>query len=119
MTTKREMESMYYGTGSVETEKASRYLQQLCKHFGHKIPAEFDEWSGRLTFEPGLCLLRATEGRLDVYCVAREDEKLEILRKVMGDHFERFAWKDSLTFTWTEGLAGDAPESVRAAVVEE
>lgn len=109
---------MHYGTGSVETEKASRYLQQLCKHFGHKIPVEFDEGSGRLEFEPGLCLMRAPQGRLDIYCAARDADGLEVLRKVVGDHFERFAWKDSLTVAWVDGLAEDAPESVRAALAE-
>ncbi len=32
---------MTQSTANIQTEYASRYLQQLCKHFAHKTPAEF------------------------------------------------------------------------------
>jgi uncharacterized protein len=42
---------------SVATPHASRYLQQLCKHFAHKRPASFDARRGRIAFAIGLCEL--------------------------------------------------------------
>jgi hypothetical protein len=41
----------------IATPRAGGYLQQLCKHFGHRIPVTFDERSGHLTFSSGECRL--------------------------------------------------------------
>jgi hypothetical protein len=32
----------------VATPRAERYLQQLCKHFGHKVAVTFDPRSGKV-----------------------------------------------------------------------
>ena len=42
---------MTRSTTRIETEYASRYLQQLCKHFAHKIPVAFSKTDGRIAFE--------------------------------------------------------------------
>lgn len=34
-------------TGTFMTPNASKYLQQLCKHFAHKVAVVFDETEGR------------------------------------------------------------------------
>ena len=44
----------------IATPLASRYLQQLCKHFAHKLPVEFDPQRGRIEFSIGLCRLEAS-----------------------------------------------------------
>ena len=36
---------------TIWTAKASGYLQQLCKHFGHKIKVEFTPETGSLKFD--------------------------------------------------------------------
>lgn len=36
------MTSDLHSTGHVATSHAHRYMTQLCKHFGHKIPAAVD-----------------------------------------------------------------------------
>lgn len=36
----------------VVTEHASRYLQQLCKHWAHKFPVEFDLNHGTIDLSP-------------------------------------------------------------------
>ena len=33
-------ETLTYQTGTFTTDHASKYLQQLCKHFAHKIEVE-------------------------------------------------------------------------------
>ena len=39
----------------IPTASASRYLQQLCKHFAHKLPVTFDPAEGRIGFyDPAL-----------------------------------------------------------------
>ena len=34
-------------SGTFQTPNASKYLQQLCKHFEHKVAVVFDESEGR------------------------------------------------------------------------
>ena len=44
-------------TGRWGTPKASQYLQQLCKHIGHKVEARFDERAGTIAFPARPCSL--------------------------------------------------------------
>jgi len=81
----------------VETPKASRYLQQLCKHFGHKVPVEFDTRQGSITLPFGTCALLAGEGSLTMTVSGDDTEKLE---QVFGSHLERFAFRESLNVAW-------------------
>ena len=48
-------EKMFVVEARVETEHASKYIAQLCKHFRHKVPAEYDEISGEVDFQTGRC----------------------------------------------------------------
>jgi hypothetical protein len=45
----------------IETEHASLYLQQLCKHFAHKLSVEFTPSQGRIPFTAGACVLAADD----------------------------------------------------------
>ena len=76
------------------TPKASQYLQQLCKHFGHKVPATFNETHGEVELPLGRCVLDAADGVLTMACIAKEPEGEVRLVKVVAVHLERFAWKD-------------------------
>jgi hypothetical protein len=84
----------------VHTEMASRYLQQLCKHFGHKIPAEFTPEEGTIRFPFGTCALKATGDVLALDVSAATAEDLERMRGVIGSHLERFAFRDTPTISW-------------------
>ena len=81
----------------VQTEKASGYLQQLCKHFGHKVPVDFDAERGSITLPFGTCALEAREGELVMTVEGEDAGKLE---QVIGSHLERFAFRESLNVTW-------------------
>lgn len=90
-------------TATISTAKASGYLQQLCKHFGHKVPAEFTPEAGTITFEMGTAALAATDDTLTMTVTAATAEGLERLEQVMGGHLERFAFRDALTVSWVRG----------------
>lgn len=81
----------------VQTPKASKYLQQLCKHFGHKVPVEFDELNGSITLPFGTCVLQAQDEELVLTLEGVDIGKLE---QVIGSHLERFAFRESLNLTW-------------------
>jgi len=86
---------------TVATEKPVPYMRQLCKHFGHKIDAAFDETSGFINFDAGRCDLRAGDGELYLTVTAETEEKRERLRNVVGSHLERFGKRDELSVTWS------------------
>lgn len=84
----------------IPTEHASKYLQQLCKHFGHRIPATFDAANGHLTFEMGTTALRAEPGLLVLRNEAPETAGLARLEEVVASHLVRFAFREELKIEW-------------------
>ena len=100
-------------SAQVPTTHASRYLQQLCKHWSHNLAVEFDETKGTVTFPrnargadwPGDATLEmqagtdALECRLD----ASAPGQLEALKGAVARHLDRFAFREApLTFNWRD-----------------
>ena len=95
----------------VPTAHASRYLQQLCKHWRHNLPVEFDESSGTVSFPrnargadwPGDATLRleAQADGLDCRLEASAEGQLEALKGALARHLDRFAFREApLAFDW-------------------
>ena len=85
---------------TVTTEHASKYLQQLCKHFAHKVSASYNAQKGEVTFPFGSCQMEAEGDVLTIHCQAQSDEELLQTKAVIESHLERFAWKEELKLTW-------------------
>jgi hypothetical protein len=84
----------------VKTEHASRYLQQLCKHWSHKMTTEFDPEKGRVEFPSGARLdLKADAAELHL-SLSADDESLDRMETVVADHLKRFAFREELEFVW-------------------
>jgi hypothetical protein len=87
--------------GSAETASASRYLQQLCKHWSHKFAVEFDPAHGRIEFDPETaCELDAGPARLSVRLEAADPERAERIKQVIADHLKRFAFREDFVLAW-------------------
>ncbi|HEY2260007.1 MAG TPA: DUF2218 domain-containing protein [Solirubrobacteraceae bacterium] len=84
----------------VATEKPVPYMRQLCKHFGHKTDASFDDDSGYIQFDFGRCELSALTGRLELVVSAGDQESHERMERVIGSHLERFGRGDALHVDW-------------------
>jgi hypothetical protein len=85
----------------VATQKPVPYMRQLCKHFGHKVDASFDDDSGYIQFEFGRCDLRAGHSELHLTVSAADAESHERMRNVIASHLERFGKRDELSVTWS------------------
>ncbi|MGH2914414.1 MAG: DUF2218 domain-containing protein [Solirubrobacteraceae bacterium] len=94
------MTSTLTSHAEVATGRPVPYMRQLCKHFGHKLAAEFGPDSGYIEFDAGRCDLLAAEGELRLVVSAEEAEDLKRLREVVGSHLERFGRRDELSVTW-------------------
>lgn len=89
-------------TGTFMTPNASKYLQQLCKHFAHKVAVVFDETEGRAALPPGPALLSASDAALLVEISAQTEEQLAKARFIVDDHLKRFAFREGCEgMTWS------------------
>jgi hypothetical protein len=98
-------------TANVPTSSASRYLQQLCKHWSHNLAVTFDADEGRIVFPKdarglnfpgdGAVILKAHETALEVRVDASAPEQLEGLKGAVARHLDRFAFREApLAFDW-------------------
>jgi uncharacterized protein len=84
----------------VATSHASRYLQQLCKHFAHKRPVTFDPQAGQISFSSGECRLAADEGALKLSLTSPDADQLAQLQDVVARHLVRFAFREEMQIGW-------------------
>ncbi len=96
---------MSVSVARVPTGSASRYLQQLAKHWSHKMEVSFTAEEGRIAFPGGSVLeMKADSDTLDVVLTIPDGDDVERMRDVVSSHFDRFAFREApLTFDWREG----------------
>ena len=92
-----------HASARIPTAHASKYLQQLCKHFQHKLPATFDETAGAISFSAGETKLAADPQTLTISLQSPDAEALERLKDVVARHLVRFAFREELAVEWREG----------------
>lgn len=88
-------------TAVVPTENGWKYLQQLCKHWSHKLDVELGEKSGIVRFSEAVATMSADDKVLTVAIEADSDEVLERMKGVVSSHLDRFAFRETpLPFEW-------------------
>jgi hypothetical protein len=93
---------MTISTASVPTASASRYLQQLCKHWSHKFAVTYDAHQGTIPLPMGTATLTAHESTLEVQVDVADSANLERMQKVVAEHLDRFAFREApLPFNWS------------------
>ena len=85
----------------IPTTGASRYLQQLCKHWGHKFTVDFTPEAGRIAFPMGPIAMEASDTALTVTLYPEPDADGARFQQVVADHLNRFAHREGeLVFNW-------------------
>jgi uncharacterized protein len=80
---------------TITTASASRYLQQLCKHWSHKFSVEFTPEQGVIPFDATrVCRLDASPEELSLRIEAADDATVERMQGVVIDHLKRFAFRE-------------------------
>jgi hypothetical protein len=89
-------------TATVPTASANRYLQQLAKHWSHKMAVEFTPDTASIAFPNGSHLaMRASDAALDVTVTVPADGDLDRMCRVVAEHLDRFAFREApLSFDW-------------------
>ena len=90
-------------TARVPTGNGSRYLQQLCKHWGHKLDVRLDGDTGVVCFPEAVATMAAGPEALAVTVEADDEATLERMKGVVAGHLDRFAFREApLRFEWSE-----------------
>ncbi len=88
-------------TATVPTTNGSKYMQQLCKHWSHKLEVEFDTENARVTFPEAVATMAAAPEALTVTIEAADAEQVERMKGVVSSHLDRFAFREApLPFDW-------------------
>ena len=103
--------ALHAATALVPTTNASRYLQQLCKHWAHNLEVEFTPEHGRVVFPKdargaayaadGVVTFDARPDALQVRVDASSAEQLSGPKGAVERHLDRFAFREApLAFDW-------------------
>lgn len=93
---------MTQSTTTIATSNGSRYLQQLCKHWGHRAEATFDAHQGVVDFGGGeRVTLAASPDSLTITIEEPDPAKLEGFEQAVVDHIQRFGFRETLVFAWS------------------
>ncbi|WP_375397913.1 DUF2218 domain-containing protein [uncultured Sphingomonas sp.] len=98
-------------TARVPTANASKYLQQLCKHWQHNLTVDFTPDHGTVVFpknargadwpDDALVTFEAEAETLEVRIDASIEPQLEGLKGAVASHLDRFAFREApLAFDW-------------------
>lgn len=91
---------MATSAANVATPHASKYLQQLCKHWRHKFEVDFTPERGRIDFGGPVCTLIAAPEGLDIQITAPPEE-MDRWERVVANHIDRFAFREgALEYDW-------------------
>lgn len=94
---------MHVSKAVVGTEHASRYLQQLCKHWSHKFSVDFDPQRGRVPFSDAAeVTFTADDAGLTMILSVADPSQQTRMQGVVADHLKRFAFREELDIAWTD-----------------
>ena len=95
---------MTIATARVPTASGAKYLQQLCKHWGHKFDVDLSDRRGIVRFPNAVATMEADADALFVTIEAQEKETIERMKGVVASHLDRFAFREApLAFNWSLG----------------
>jgi len=101
-----EAEAASTATGFAACEKPERYIQQLVKHWSHKMATSYDEGDGMGVFpfsELENAVMTARQGGIAITLTTGDRARNEELRSVIERHIDRFAFREApLTYEWKE-----------------
>jgi uncharacterized protein len=87
---------------SVPTADAAKYVQQLCKHWSHRLEVDLSDQKGMVKFPAAVVTLEAGADALKVTIEGEGGEEVERLKGVVATHLDRFAFREApLRFDWS------------------
>jgi hypothetical protein len=89
-------------TAHVPTPNAAKYLQQLCKHWSHRLAVDLQGDTGTVRFPDAVATMTASGSELIVTVEADGEATLDRIKGVVASHLDRFAFREApLRFQWS------------------
>jgi len=79
---------------SVPTGNAGKYMQQVCKHWSHKLEVDLSEQKGVVKFPTAVATFEPGPEALQVTIEGEEGEAVERMKGVVASHLDRFAFRE-------------------------
>jgi hypothetical protein len=103
----------FVASARVATSSASKYLQQVCKHWEHNLPVRFDAAHGEITFAKdargadwpadAIVTLDAEADVLICTIDASSEGQRDGLKGALERHIDRFAFREvPLAYDWND-----------------
>ena len=103
----------FTATARIPTTSASKYLQQVCKHWEHNLPVTFDTTHGQITFArdargadwpaDAIVTLDAEDDILVCTINASAEGQRNGLKGALERHIDRFAFREvPLAYNWSD-----------------
>ena len=90
-------------SGTAKTDAASKYLQQLCKHWSHKAETSFDADKGQVSFPGGDRVdMTASADSLSITATTGPRGDLAQWQQVIEAHLVRFAFREEFKIDWAD-----------------
>ncbi|QLF69914.1 DUF2218 domain-containing protein [Peteryoungia desertarenae] len=94
---------MTIATATIPTENGWKYVQQLCKHWSHKLQVDLSENKGVVTFPEAVATMTSDETGITVVIEAEQADVLDRMKGVVANHLDRFAFREApLPFDWKD-----------------
>ena len=106
---------MLISEAAVTTDRARRYLGQLCRHLEAiaqarpqmPVRVEWSDDTGLITLGGARCTLQAGAGALTLRAEAPDEQSLQQIERRLTDRLEQIGRRDQLTVTWNPPTADD------------
>lgn len=87
-------------TVNIKTKEGAMYIGKLCRHFRHKIEANYEGNTGIAYFPAGICHMRAEAEALIFEVEARDAEGMGKIQGTLDRHLIKFAFREELVIDW-------------------
>ena len=90
------------------TPNGRKYMQQLCRHFAHKVEVVETDTSGECRFSCGIAALTADQDGLHIAVTSGTPDDLEQTKSVVESHLLRFAFREEPgSLSWRTSTTGE------------
>jgi hypothetical protein len=100
----------------VVTATPERYAKQLISHLGHKTQFSTDGATSTAEIAGGTATIVVGDGVIILTALAGDEETLERVTFILGNHLERFGSRNELAVTWVDD---EGPRSMTSAAALE
>jgi hypothetical protein len=84
----------------IKTTEGAIYIGKLCRHFKHKIEANYEGNTGVAHFPAGICHMLAEPDTLIFEVDAHSEEGMQRIQGTIDRHLIKFAFREELVIQW-------------------